>query len=100
VLGVLDLGAPAYTVAHLAGLRYERDQESEADTEGRALLRRAGISPRAMASFFERIGSMPRPPEIISTHPDPGDRAERARAEAEGFQARLTLPPPPKLSCD
>jgi predicted Zn-dependent protease len=100
VLGIVDLGAPAYTVAHLAGLGYERDQESEADAAGRALLRGAGISPLAMAAFFERIGSMARPPEILSTHPDPGDRAERARLEAEGFQPRLSLPPPPAIVCD
>ena len=99
-LGVVDLGAPAYTVAHLAGLGYERDQESEADEAGRALLRGAGISPLAMAAFFERIGSLARPPEILSTHPDPGDRAERARQEAEGFQPRLSLPPPPAVVCD
>lgn len=100
VLGVVDLGAPAYTVAHLAGLGYERDQESEADVEGRGLLRRAGISPLAMATFFERLGSMARPPEILSTHPDPGDRAASARIDAEGFQARLELPAPPSLICD
>jgi len=100
VLGVVDLGAPAYTVAHLAGLGYERDQESEADVEGRGLLRRAGISPLAMAAFFERLGSLAQPPEILSTHPDPGDRAASARIEAEGFQAWLSLPAPPPVSCD
>jgi predicted Zn-dependent protease len=100
VFGFIDLGAPAYTVSHLAGLRYERDQESEADRAGRALLRGAGISPLAMAVFFERIGSMARPPEILSTHPDPGDRAERARLDAEGFQPRSSLPPPPGFSCE
>lgn len=100
VLGFIDLGAPAYTVAHLAGLRYERDQESEADEAGRALLRGAGISPLAMAAFFERMGTLARPPEILSTHPDPGDRAERARLDAEGFQPRSSLPPPPGVTCE
>ncbi len=100
VFGFVDLGAPAYTVAHLAGLRYERDQESEADRAGRALLRGAGISPLAMAVFFERLGSLARPPELLSTHPDPGGRAEQARQDAEGFQPRSSLPPPPSFSCE
>ena len=100
VLGFVDLGAPAYTIAHLSGLSYERDQETEADEQGLELLTRAGISPLAMASFFERMGSLARPPEILSTHPDPGDRAERARRLAAGFQARSSLPPPPAVTCD
>jgi predicted Zn-dependent protease len=100
VLGFVDLGAPAYTVAHLAGLQYERRQESEADEQGRALLARAGLSPLGMATFFERLSAAPRPPEIISTHPDPGDRAEKARRDASMFKARLTLPDPPEVSCE
>lgn len=100
VLGFVDIGAPAYTLAHLAGLSYERDQESEADTTGLALLERAGISPLGLASFFERLASLPRPPEILSTHPDPGGRAERAREEAKGFQSTLSLPPPPEVRCE
>jgi predicted Zn-dependent protease len=99
VLGVVDVGAPAYTLAYLAGLSYGRDQEREADEQGQELLGRAGISPIGMATFFERMRALAQPPELLSTHPDPGDRAERARRAAERFQARLTLPPPPDSSC-
>jgi predicted Zn-dependent protease len=99
VLGVVDLGAPAYTVAQLAGLGYERRQEHEADERGRALLMRAGISPLGMATFFERLSAAPTLPELISTHPDPGERAERARAAARDFQPRVTLPAPAGVSC-
>lgn len=99
IFGGLDLGAPAYTLAHLAGLGYERAQESEADASGRALLMRAGISPLGMATFFSRLAGAASPPELLSTHPDPGDRAAQAREQAEGFQARLVLPPPPAVNC-
>jgi predicted Zn-dependent protease len=99
LLGGVDLGAPAYTLAHLAGLGYERAQESAADESGRALLMRAGISPLGMASFFSRLADTASPPELLSTHPDPGDRAARAREQAKGFEARLTLPPPPAFKC-
>jgi predicted Zn-dependent protease len=99
VLGVVDVGAPAYSLAYLAGLGYGRGQESEADEQGLALLQRAGISPLGMATFFERISDDLHPPELLSTHPDPGDRAERARRAAERFQPWLTLPPPAGVAC-
>jgi predicted Zn-dependent protease len=99
VLGVVDVGAPAYTLAYLAGLGYGRAQESEADEQGRALLMRAGISPLGMATFFERMSASLQPPELLSTHPDPGDRAARARHAAEQFQPRVTLPSPAGARC-
>jgi predicted Zn-dependent protease len=99
VLGVVDLGAPAYTLAHLSGLGYERGQEQQADEHGLALLMRAGISPLGMATFFERLQRSLRPPELLSTHPDPGGRAARARQAAEGFQPRVVLPAPEGVTC-
>jgi predicted Zn-dependent protease len=99
LFGVIDVSAPAYPLAQLASLRYERGQESEADELGLALLVRAGISPLGMATFFERSSGSARPPEVLSTHPDPGDRAARARRAAAGFQPRVTLPPPVGLPC-
>lgn len=100
VLGFVDVGAPAYTVAHLSELGYERSQESEADAAGIRLLKLAGISPLGMATFFGRLGAMPQPPEMLSTHPDPGGRAERARQAAAGAQPRVSLPVPPDFSCE
>ena len=99
VLGVVDLGAPAYTLAHLASLGYERGQEREADELGQALLERAGISPIGMATFFERLSGELTPPELLSTHPDPGGRAERARAAAQGYEPRVVLPAPGGVAC-
>jgi predicted Zn-dependent protease len=99
IFGIVDFGAPAYTLASLADLGYDRDQEREADELGIALLMRAGISPLGLATFFERTGQELHPPELLSTHPDSGDRAQRARQAAEGFQARVTVPPPPALRC-
>lgn len=100
ILGMVDLGAPAYTLAHLSGLGYEREQEREADEAGLSLLMRAGISPLGMATFFERSSSSVRPPEMTSTHPDPGNRAERARAAASTFRASMQVPEPPVVRCD
>lgn len=99
LFGFVDVGAPAYTLSYLAGLHYEREQELAADDTGRELLAKAGISPLGMATFFERLSNSLAPPELLSTHPDPGNRALRARRAAEGFTPRRVLPPPPKVQC-
>jgi predicted Zn-dependent protease len=99
ILGAVDIAAPAYGVAHLASLQYDRAGEKEADEHGRTLLLRAGISPLGMATFFERLRAAPSPPELFSTHPDPGDRAEAARLAARGFEPWLRLPVPAAAIC-
>jgi len=100
-LGGTDLAAPAGAFADLVQLGYGREQESEADREGQALLMDAGLDPRGLADFFERLAAQGgTPPAWMSTHPDPGDRALRAREVAEGFEARLRAEPPPRgLPC-
>jgi predicted Zn-dependent protease len=99
LLGQVDLGWPAFTVAELAGLRYDRGHESDADERGQELLKRAGISPLGMATFFERLSDAPYLPMLLSTHPDPGGRAESARRAARNFQPSVSLPDPVGLGC-
>ncbi|HEV8524129.1 MAG TPA: M48 family metallopeptidase [Terriglobales bacterium] len=59
-------------------LKYSRDAEREADLVGAKILYEAGYDPHAMVSFFEKLqkegGS--RGPEFLSSHPDPGNRAQ------------------------
>jgi predicted Zn-dependent protease len=100
LFGGTDFAAPAAILTDLASTAYDRDEEREADRLGLELLRRAGLDPSAMARFFERLAeSALTPPELLSTHPDPGNRAETAANAARGFKARLTLPAPSGLSC-
>lgn len=94
-----DLQAPAFTLSELASLDYDRDQEAAADTGAHALLKKAGISPAALATFFDRLSGLTVPPAVLSTHPDPGKRANDARAAAEGFAPRVELPNPSGLRC-
>jgi predicted Zn-dependent protease len=50
-----------------------------------------------MSRFFERLAKTSvSPPALLSTHPDPGDRARKAAEAARGAQVTLTLPHPPK----
>jgi beta-barrel assembly-enhancing protease len=85
----------------VVALRYTRTAEIEADTHAVNMLRRAGIAQKPLAGFFRRIAG-PRPsggsgsgtgsgtgdnqqkrggglglPDVLSTHPDPLERAKR-----------------------
>jgi predicted Zn-dependent protease len=60
-------------------LPYSRTHEYEADELGLYFMAMAGFDPRTAPSFWERMiaeagGS--RPPEFLSTHPDPANRIQ------------------------
>lgn len=100
LLGGTDLHALGKFAGDMVGLSYDRDQESEADREGVALLTRAKIDPSGLARFFERLTeSGMTPPEILSTHPDPGNRAAEIRLSLPQGELRK-LPPPSTVSCE
>lgn len=64
------------------GLPFNRDQESEADIIGLEYMARAGHDPRAAVDLwrnFARAGGE-RPPQFLSTHPDPENRIARLEA--------------------
>jgi Zn-dependent protease with chaperone function len=65
-------------------LKYNRDQETEADLTGLRLLHRAKVDPAGMIVFFERLAQSEKEKErieLLSTHPMSTSRAERLRAE-------------------
>lgn len=100
LFGGTDFHELGLVVAGLAGSAYDRDQEAEADAVGRRWLMDAGISPLGMAQFFERMSAAsPELPALLSTHPDPGDRAEAARVAAEGFTVTRELPVRGEFRC-
>lgn len=77
-----------YAIAAMGGitqlgilLPYSRTHESEADEIGLRFLIRAGYDPYQAPLFWERMASTSgdRPPELLSTHPDPARRAARLR---------------------
>ena len=98
-------------------LKFSRDDEREADRVGARIMRQAGWDPREMIAFMEILrqeqGRDPSSVEVfLSSHPGPGERVERLRAELRGasggrrdsdqFQQvrrRLRqLPPPQSMS--
>jgi predicted Zn-dependent protease len=99
LFGGTDFETLAYAAEGLAGQAFSRDQEREADEGGRAILMAAGINPIGMATFFERLeqdqGELPGAVALLSTHPNPGERAQTTRELAAGFIATVDLPDPP-----
>lgn len=64
-----------------------RTQESEADVVGQQLMAKAGFGPRAAVALWQNMlaagGS--RPPQWLSTHPDPQARIGELQARATGL---------------
>ena len=68
-------------------LPFSRKHESEADEIGLYLMAMAGYNPNEAAPFWGRMtksgGS--RPPEFLSTHPDPTNRSQKLRQLVRGI---------------
>ena len=63
--------------AQVALLKYGRNQELEADEMGLYLMSMAGYDPRQAQPFWQRMEASSngnRPPEFLSTHPNPDTR--------------------------
>jgi predicted Zn-dependent protease len=77
VMAALGLGAQVGV-----SLPFSREQESEADILGINYMRQAGYDVRQAIPFWQRMQASggSRPPEFLSTHPDPTNRVERIRA--------------------
>lgn len=76
-------------------LKYNRDQETEADLTGLRLLHKAKIEPEGMITFFERLAQSEKEKsrvEMLSTHPMSTHRAERLRAELKTLPKLLPEP--------
>jgi len=77
-----DLGQAVEAIgglgANMLFLKYGRAAEKEADLEGARIMAEAGYDPRDMANFFNTLEAQggQRVPEMLSDHPDPGDRVK------------------------
>ena len=97
VLGQGAFGLPAQDILNLGGmaaqlifLRYSREDELEADKLGVEYAALAGYDARDVIAFFQTLRRIQEKegqgmPSFLSTHPDPGDRAQRIRELAAAF---------------
>ncbi|MEZ5419811.1 MAG: M48 family metalloprotease [Vicinamibacterales bacterium] len=98
-------------------MKYSRDYEKQADLLGAQIMARAGFDPRDLAKMFEAIERESKgktPPQWLSSHPNPGNRVQYIRAEADKLQiatrtngsgfasakARFAAMPPPQSMAD
>lgn len=101
LFGGTDILVPAAVAQDLTHSAYDRDQERESDSRGLELLSRADIDPRGMSQFFERLAkTSPTLPTLLSTHPDPGDRAKKAAEAAGKNPGKRQLPSPKGVPCE
>ncbi len=89
--------AIAIASVNLAGLRYSRGDESDADSRGMDYLDAAGISTAGIARMFDRFEAYAQDegagniPTMLSSHPASRERAVAARARArEGLTPSLS----------
>jgi beta-barrel assembly-enhancing protease len=73
-------------VAQMAQLRYGREDEIQSDTLGVRFLVAAGYDPRGLLGVMrvlDEASAESRPPEFLSSHPDPGNREGIIQAAIE-----------------
>ena len=68
-------------------MKYSRGAESEADSVGARILYDTGYNPQSMVTFFQKLASEggSRAPEFLSSHPNPGNRANRVAQAISGL---------------
>lgn len=76
-------------------LKYGRDAESESDRLGVEYSTKIGYDAREMADFFQTLGRLSdqaggRLPTFLSTHPDPANRYQNTRQQAQQWQQRYS----------
>src|SRR5690349_6088103 len=70
-------------------MKYSRSDESQADAVGAVILYKAGYNPQSMVDFFKTMGAQEgaAPPELFSSHPNPGNRQEAIKKQIANWPA-------------
>jgi predicted Zn-dependent protease len=70
-------------------LKFSRDAETEADAMGSHMIAESGYDPVQMAKFFQKLAAGgQQPPQILSDHPNPGNRETAIMAEMATLPVR------------
>ncbi|HEU4892222.1 MAG TPA: M48 family metalloprotease [Vicinamibacterales bacterium] len=70
-------------------MKYSRSDETQADAVGAIILHKAGYNPQSMVDFFKTMGAKAgaAPPELFSSHPNPGNRQENIKKQIANWPA-------------
>ena len=70
-------------------LKYSREDEAQADSVGAVIMYKAGYNPMELAHFFEILNKEGGgPPQFLSDHPAPGNRAAAIDKEIKPWPAK------------
>jgi predicted Zn-dependent protease len=84
----------AQVAGQLAGLKFSREYETEADEHSVEYLAKTEYACNGAAFFFIKLTEAEqggRPPEFLSTHPNPENRVTNINAKAESLQCVTSL---------
>lgn len=86
-------GAVAQLGGQLGGgmwsMKYSRADEAQADAVGAIIMYKAGYNPQAMADFFQTLAQQGgSPPQLLSDHPNPGNREAAIQKEIAGWPSK------------
>ncbi len=85
VLALLGVGAQVGVL-----LPFSRKHEREADRYGQQLMAAAGFDPAEASALWQLMAAQSsgaRPPQLISTHPDPAGRVADLQGRVEGLRS-------------
>jgi Zn-dependent protease with chaperone function len=97
--GILGAIMPGNTIGNIArmgiqlgggllSLKYSRGDEAQADAVGAIIMYRAGYNPKALADFFQKLEQQGgNSAQILSDHPNPGNREEAIQREVANWPA-------------
>ena len=80
----------ALLIGQLINLKYGREDELEADHLGVCLMAQAGYDPNQMINVMQILDAASqgmRPPEFLSTHPDPGNRVGEIQNSIQNLES-------------
>lgn len=82
VTGKPDPGMVEQVLLGLLSLKFSRGHETDADMHSVIYLCGTSYKADGAADFFKKIENQDRPPEFLSTHPDPGNRVKNIESKA------------------
>lgn len=86
--GCVAASQMASLVRKLIDMKYSRADETEADWLGVCFMNDSGYDPQAMVKVMQILDSLSqgeRPPEFLSTHPDPGNRITQIQKDIQNI---------------